>query len=1484
MPVADRRLLQVIADAVEASTATIDLQSITGETDLLALAQTLGLASADAATWHAPDTYARVLTAARWLQQRRLKPDSLATLLSAARVEADALAPLRALARKRFIADADWYRALTPAMDVLRVHQRDALLGHILHTNSRGWSTADQVYAAFLIDVQMGPCQLSSRIVQAHGAVQLFVQRCLMNLERADDILLGDVSTIAQWRQWDWMKNFRVWEAARKVFLYPENWIEPDLRDVKSPFFIDLENQLLQGEVTPLRVEQAVRSYLTKLHDVARLDIRALHEEIISETSAAGAPLQRKVLHMVGRTRALPHRHFYRQRCDDLSWTPWEELDLNIDTDLLSLVVQNGRAALFWPQFKEVQVGRYDPPRMRWEISLAWSVRDAQKWQAPRTGSAFVTALHFSQDAFALRSSRDGSQLGLTLYSPLGPWRLPTLVHEFTLDVCAGDTKAIDHPAPWHGFALPVRTRLLGNKIVATGEAASALFLTQLDLGWRVYQPEAAVVILRNAPAGHSLLATHQQRGIKAFEPFVFADAERQYLATPGHINLRIGTISIGLDWYRFSILYHPYACRMLQALEEQGLDGLYRSPEPFRFGTSPGGFPRQLHNEGPGVFQRRYDPTGVVWRDSARAPSPYPIEEFDFSHGGAYSLYNWEVFFHIPLLLADRLSKNGRFEDAQRQFHMIFDPTDVSWHGTPHKFWRVKPLFQEAQRWSEMGALESLEAMMARLAEGADDVAAQVDAWRDDPFNPHLLARIRLGAYMKTVVQKYIDNLIAWGDSLFRQDTMESINSATQLYVLGSEIVGAAPVVLPAKPRTARSYHELTQEDTVDAFANVLVDIETSLPLAERSPGRPERVAPGLGMLYFCIPGNPRLAQLRTTIADRLFKIRHCMDIEGRVRQLALFAPPIDPAMLVRARAAGLDIGTALTMALGARPPHYRFQPLLQKALEVCGEVRGFGNALLSTLEKGDGEQLAQLRSRHEVGILKRLSTIKAQQVAEAGAGLEAIWKSRAVVLARRDYYADNLAQGLSAPERAQIEHLHEAHRLEMVNTSYGALASVFHALPTTVIGFPCNGTEWGGPNLGHAMQAAGSVFGMLAQQWTFEASMSGYNATYGRRTDDWRQQLASADLELAQVDQQIAAADIRLKIAEQDQTNHEQQIADAEEVQAALRGKFTNTQLYSWMSAQLASLHYQSYRMAFDLAKQAEAAAQRDLVGPVGHIQFGHWDGGRQGLLAGERLAQDLRELELAYMQANTRLLEIASNVSLRRLDPLALWNLRVHGDCSFALAPSLFDLDFPQHRGRRIKSVSVSVPGVVGPYGGVNGILTCGSGSEARRIATSSGQNDAGVFQLDFRDERYLPFEGIDLDSPSNWTFVLPAALRQFDYDTISDVVLHIQYTVRNGDASPAPVTEAAAPPRLLISVRHDFPVESRQLREGHAPEGVTVVLAERLLPYFARSGVHITSVGRLGGPAELPAPSVVGANGLRLVAADAQAYFVVEYGFD
>jgi hypothetical protein len=106
----------------------------------------------------------------------------------------------------------------------------------------------------------------------------------------------------------------------------------------------------------------------------------------------------------------------------------------------------------------------------------------------------------------------------------------------------------------------------------------------------------------------------------------------------------------------------------------------------------------------------------------------------------------------------------------------------------------------------------------------------------------------------------------------------------------------------------------------------------------------------------------------------------------------------------------------------------------------------------------------------------------------------------------------------------------------------------------------------------------------------------------------------------------------------------------------------------------------------------------------------------------------------------------------------------------------------------------------------------------------IVTSTGQNDSGLFETNLRDERYLPFEGAGV--VSEWQLELPADPskedpRQFEYDTISDVILHLRYTARDAGALlrrdavtnlKTCIENAQAVGSVrLFSVRHEFPTE-------------------------------------------------------------------------
>jgi hypothetical protein len=232
-----------------------------------------------------------------------------------------------------------------------------------------------------------------------------------------------------------------------------------------------------------------------------------------------------------------------------------------------------------------------------------------------------------------------------------------------------------------------------------------------------------------------------------------------------------------------------------------------------------PNGMPRPILYDD--AFFKAYGPTDLV--------EQYPVKELDFSYNGAYSVYNWELFYHVPLTIAIHLSKNQRYEESQQWFHYIFDPTDDSMGPTPARFWKVKTL--------QFTHVDLIEKIIKNLYTEKDpkllkETMSCISAWKEDPFRPHLVARYRQSAYMFKTVMAYLDNIIAWGDALFRQDTQESINEATQLYILAANILGPRPQAVPKKgslrPRTYANF--LADLKSNNPLGNIYEEIETGI------------------------------------------------------------------------------------------------------------------------------------------------------------------------------------------------------------------------------------------------------------------------------------------------------------------------------------------------------------------------------------------------------------------------------------------------------------------------------------------------------------------------------------------------------------------------------------------------------------------------------------------------------------------------------
>jgi Neuraminidase-like domain len=230
---------------------------------------------------------------------------------------------------------AGWLDILGTLQDELRSLRRDALLGHLL--NTLGYEDSTEFYDHYLIDPEQAPCAKTSRMVEAHAAVQTFAQRILLNLEPFA-FTREDAEAMA------WRKRYRLWEAAREVFLFPENWLFPEVRDNKSVFFQELEDGVMQDDVTLDTAERLYSEYLCKLDQVSRLEMMGMYQDERDDGTST--------LHVFGRTTDVPHLYFYRRWEDQARWTPWERVDLDIQSDHLIPIVYNGRLYVFWPDFK----------------------------------------------------------------------------------------------------------------------------------------------------------------------------------------------------------------------------------------------------------------------------------------------------------------------------------------------------------------------------------------------------------------------------------------------------------------------------------------------------------------------------------------------------------------------------------------------------------------------------------------------------------------------------------------------------------------------------------------------------------------------------------------------------------------------------------------------------------------------------------------------------------------------------------------------------------------------------------------------------------------------------------------------------------------------------------------------------------------------------------------------------------------------------
>ena len=430
---------------------------------------------------------------------------------------------------------------------------------------------------------------------------------------------------------------------------------------------------------------------------------------------------------------------------------------------------------------------------------------------------------------------------------------------------------------------------------------------------------------------------------------------------------------------------------------------------------------------------------------------------------------------------------------------------------------------------------LRELVGVTAELKGRWDDLQTtrvQIEAYLDDPFDPHGIAALRPIAYRKAIVMAYLDNLLNWADMLFGEYTRESINEARMLYVEAWDVLGRRPESLGRRVLPPDSVYDKMRAPA-GADYDMLVQLETNrtaqLSLAASlllTPNQPQ------AQPYFFIPPNEELDQYWTRVADRLYKIRQGLNILGVKQPLALFEPPINPMALVGAVAgAGL---AGLSGAGGAIDvPHYRFTFLVAKAADLVQKLTYLGSELLGALEKRDVESLSRLQATQEGIILTLTRDMQKSQLAEAQANLLSLQKAKENAQKRQGTYQRWLDVGYLPEEVAQIELLAVAVGLNLGSAVCNIFSIPLSLLPAETVGlfsFGVTEEEFEKSAQGAAMalqSAAGAVQGI--------AEILGMSAQHERTVQDWTLQRDLATIDMAQIDAQIQGANCQIAAAQQ-------------------------------------------------------------------------------------------------------------------------------------------------------------------------------------------------------------------------------------------------------------------------------------------------------------------------------------------------------------
>jgi len=503
--------------------------------------------------------------------------------------------------------------------------------------------------------------------------------------------------------------------------------------------------------------------------------------------------------------------------------------------------------------------------------------------------------------------------------------------------------------------------------------------------------------------------------------------------------------------------------------------------------------------------------------------------------------------------------------------------------------------------------------------------------------------------------------------------------------------------------------------------------------------------------------PANPVWESLRLHAQSNLAKIHNGMNIAG-----------------VRA-----DVPLASGAPTVFLPSQYRYAVLVERAKNLVGIAQQVESAFLGALERRDAETYSVFQANHDIQVAAASISLSDLKVADADIIVTEAELQRDKAAVQFDHYDQLISDGLNSWEQGTL-----------VAMGLSIEARTFAIAPTL--------------SLSSLQDQANS----LAELFSGIAQLTQTVASFERREEDWQLQKQLSDKDRQIGEQQSLHAQNQKQVALQERQLAGLQLDHAAAVLDFLANKFTNAELFEWMSGVLGGVYAYFLQQATAIAQLAQAQLTFERQEPApGFIRSDYWqdtsDSGsgnlvdRQGLTGSARLLQDIFRLDQYAFETDRRKLHLTQTLSLAQIAALELQRFSETGVLVFATTLDMFDQEFPGHYLRLIKRIRVSLIALVSPVRGVRATLSASGLSRVivagdefspvtlsrspEAIAFTSALNATGLFDLEPDNGLLLPFEGMGIDAV--WQLELPKPANPFDYRTIADVLLTIEYTALN-----------------------------------------------------------------------------------------------------